>query len=59
VDQQAVTVDGQELSYRCSTGAGRTVIFVHGNSSSARTWRALVDSGKLKALVAIAPAGSW
>jgi pimeloyl-ACP methyl ester carboxylesterase len=41
--EQSVMVDGQELAYRESAGAGRPVVFVHGNSSSSRTWRALVD----------------
>jgi pimeloyl-ACP methyl ester carboxylesterase len=38
VDQQRITVDGQELAYAQSEGQGRPVIFVHGNSSSSRTW---------------------
>lgn len=41
--EKSVTVDGQELAYRESAGAGRPVVFVHGNSSSSRTWRGLVD----------------
>lgn len=39
----SITVDGQELAYEESKGTGRPVVFVHGNSSSSRTWRALVD----------------
>jgi pimeloyl-ACP methyl ester carboxylesterase len=39
VDQQNITVGGQRIAFTQSGGAGRPVIFVHGNSSSARTWR--------------------
>ena len=38
MDEQRITVDGQELAYTWSEGQGRPVIFVHGNSSSSRTW---------------------
>lgn len=38
MDEQHMTVDGQELAYAESEGQGRPVIFVHGNSSSSRTW---------------------
>ena len=38
MDEQRITVDGQELAYAQSEGQGRPVIFVHGNSSSSRTW---------------------
>jgi pimeloyl-ACP methyl ester carboxylesterase len=38
MDEQRITVDGQELAYTQSAGQGRPVIFVHGNSSSSRTW---------------------
>ncbi|GHF65527.1 pimeloyl-ACP methyl ester carboxylesterase [Amycolatopsis bartoniae] len=38
-----VTVDGRQLAYRESAGTGRPVVFVHGNSSSKRTWHALLD----------------
>ncbi len=41
--EQTVEVDGQLIAYRQSHGSGRTVILVHGNSSSARTWRPLLD----------------
>jgi pimeloyl-ACP methyl ester carboxylesterase len=49
VDEATVTVDGQEIAFlhspgRRSAGRERTVIFVHGNSSSARTWRGLMGS---------------
>ena len=36
-------IDGQEISYLQSEGDGRPVVFVHGNSASARTWRPLLD----------------
>jgi pimeloyl-ACP methyl ester carboxylesterase len=43
VDQLSVKIAGQQIAYLESPGSGggqddRTVIFVHGNSSSARTW---------------------
>jgi pimeloyl-ACP methyl ester carboxylesterase len=38
VDEQNITVGGQQIAFTQSGGSGRTVIFVHGNSSSARTW---------------------
>jgi pimeloyl-ACP methyl ester carboxylesterase len=38
VDERAVSVDGQQVAYLDSEGDGRAVVFVHGNSSSARTW---------------------
>ena len=37
--RQTVTVGAQEISYLESEGTGRPVVFVHGNSSSARTWQ--------------------
>jgi pimeloyl-ACP methyl ester carboxylesterase len=43
VAEQTVSVGGQEIAYLGSSGSGRPVIFVHGNSSSARTWRAVLD----------------
>jgi pimeloyl-ACP methyl ester carboxylesterase len=39
VDEQQVNVGGQQIAFTQSEGGGRAVIFVHGNSSSARTWR--------------------
>jgi pimeloyl-ACP methyl ester carboxylesterase len=39
VDQQNITVGGKQIAFTQSGGTGRPVIFVHGNSSSARTWR--------------------
>lgn len=48
MDETTVLVDEQEIAFGQSTGSehtggGRTVVFVHGNSSSARTWRGLID----------------
>jgi|SRR5580658_4630134 pimeloyl-ACP methyl ester carboxylesterase len=43
MDQEKVTVGGQEIAFLRSSGGGRSVVFVHGNSSSARTWRPLLD----------------
>jgi pimeloyl-ACP methyl ester carboxylesterase len=40
--EKSVTVAGQELAYRESAGTGRAVVLVHGNSSSNRTWGALM-----------------
>jgi pimeloyl-ACP methyl ester carboxylesterase len=40
---QTVTANGQEIHYRASSGTGRPVILVHGNSSSSGTWRGLLD----------------
>lgn len=38
MDEQQVTVDGQQVAFTRSTGRDRPVIFVHGNSCSSRTW---------------------
>jgi pimeloyl-ACP methyl ester carboxylesterase len=38
MDEQ-IDVGGQQIAYAQSEGQGRPVIFVHGNSSSARTWQ--------------------
>lgn len=38
-----VTVDGKVIAYRQSAGEQRTVVLVHGNSASSRTWQALLD----------------
>ncbi len=40
--EHSVEVGGQQIAYLESDGDGRTVIFIHGNSSSARTWRPLL-----------------
>jgi pimeloyl-ACP methyl ester carboxylesterase len=42
VDQQTVDIAGHDIAFLDSGGSGRAVIFVHGNSSSARTWRPLL-----------------
>jgi pimeloyl-ACP methyl ester carboxylesterase len=39
VDERNITVRGQRIAVTQSAGRGRPVIFVHGNFSSARTWR--------------------
>jgi len=39
MDEQQIDVDGQRIAYGQSEGQGQPVIFVHGNSSSARTWQ--------------------
>jgi len=38
-----VSVNGLEIAHRQSTGTGRPVVLVHGNSSSSRTWQPLLD----------------
>ena len=38
MDERTVSIGGQQIAFAQSTGPGRPVIFVHGNSSSARTW---------------------
>jgi len=40
---EVVRVSGQDIAYRRSVGDGVPVVFVHGNSSSSRTWRHLLD----------------
>jgi pimeloyl-ACP methyl ester carboxylesterase len=42
VDKQTVSVYGHQIAYLQSPGAGRAVVFVHGNSSSGRTWQPLL-----------------
>jgi pimeloyl-ACP methyl ester carboxylesterase len=44
VDEQMVSVNGQQIAFLESEGDGRAVVFVHGNSSSARTWLPLLTS---------------
>ena len=44
MDEQQITVDGQQLAFTQSAGQDRPVIFVHGNSSSARTWDGTLQS---------------
>ena len=43
MDERMVSVGGQEICYIASKGDGRPVLFVHGNSCSARTWRPLLE----------------
>ncbi len=43
MNEQTVSVGGQDISYIGSQGDGRAVVFVHGNSCSARTWRPLLE----------------
>jgi pimeloyl-ACP methyl ester carboxylesterase len=38
VNQQDITIGNQQIAFTQSEGRGRAVIFVHSNSSSARTW---------------------
>lgn len=45
MEQQSVEIAGQRISYLETSGAGDAVIFVHGNSSSARTWLPVLDGG--------------
>jgi pimeloyl-ACP methyl ester carboxylesterase len=47
VEQQSTEIAGQRIAYLESPGGrGRpAVIFVHGNSSSARTWLPVLDGG--------------
>ncbi len=41
--ERRIDVGGREIAYLESDGSGRAVIFVHGNSSSGRTWRPLLN----------------
>jgi len=43
VENKTVSVGGQRISYRESAGAGRPVVFVHGNSASSGTWQGVLD----------------
>jgi pimeloyl-ACP methyl ester carboxylesterase len=38
VDERTVSIGGRQIAFLQSDGGGRAVVFVHGNSSSARTW---------------------
>jgi pimeloyl-ACP methyl ester carboxylesterase len=42
VDAQTIIIDGQRIRFWQSHGRDRAVVFVHGNSSSALTWRQLM-----------------
>ncbi|HEY3903473.1 MAG TPA: alpha/beta fold hydrolase [Streptosporangiaceae bacterium] len=43
MDSKTVSVGGQQISYAESAGAGRPVVFVHGNSASSGTWQGVLD----------------
>jgi len=43
MDEQQIDLGGQRIAYAQSEGQGRPLIFVHGNSASARTWQPLLD----------------
>jgi pimeloyl-ACP methyl ester carboxylesterase len=43
VERKTIDLDGRRIAYRESTGRERAVVLVHGNSSSSRTWQALLD----------------
>lgn len=45
MDEQTVIIDGNRIAFWQSQGDGRAVVFVHGNSSSASTWRHLMTGG--------------
>ena len=38
MDEQQITVNGQQIAFRESAGHDRPVIFIHGNSCSSSTW---------------------
>jgi pimeloyl-ACP methyl ester carboxylesterase len=42
VKQHVIEAGGQQIAWQESTGTGRPVVFVHGNSASARTWEPLL-----------------
>ena len=42
MSEQRISIDGQDIAFTASEGTGRTVVFVHRNSSSARTWHPLL-----------------
>ncbi|WNV83258.1 alpha/beta hydrolase [Umezawaea sp. Da 62-37] len=50
-----VAVNGLEIAHRQSTGTGRPVVLVHGNSSSSRTWQPLLDGPFGKRFRCLAP----
>jgi pimeloyl-ACP methyl ester carboxylesterase len=43
MEYSEITADGQKVAFARSTGNGRPVILVHGNSASAATWGNLID----------------
>lgn len=50
-----LTIDGQKIAYRTSTGGGSVVLLIHGNSCSSRTFQKQLDSefGRHHRLIAI------
>ena len=42
MNERRITLAGQDIAFTESAGTGRPVIFVHGNSSSARVWNPLL-----------------
>lgn len=45
VSERSVCVGDQQVAFTASAGRGRPVVFVHGNSSSARVWQPLLAGG--------------
>jgi pimeloyl-ACP methyl ester carboxylesterase len=43
MDSSDLIIGGQQIAYRQSSGTGRPVIFVHGNSASSSTWQGVLD----------------
>jgi pimeloyl-ACP methyl ester carboxylesterase len=43
VDEQQITVNGQRIAFRQSTGQDQPVIFIHGNSCSSSTWSSILQ----------------
>lgn len=44
MDEQQITVNGQQIAFRQSAGQDRPVIFIHGNSCSSSTWSNILQS---------------
>ncbi|WP_326642412.1 alpha/beta hydrolase [Streptosporangium sp. NBC_01755] len=42
MDQQQLSIAGNDIAFIASEGTGRAVLLVHGNSSSARVWQPLL-----------------
>jgi pimeloyl-ACP methyl ester carboxylesterase len=42
MDSSDLSIDGQQIAYRQSSGTGRPVILVHGNSASSGTWEGVL-----------------
>ena len=43
MDEQQITVDGQQIAFRESQGTEGPVIFMHGNSCSSTTWSSILQ----------------